>query len=154
MIHFRISSGETPNNWASKRVHVLFELAEVAGPLRRLGQADVLFALPTHRVEQHDAEWRDDSAMASGKWPERGRRALAGDDARRLQAAKLDQRHQRNRAIRAAAGRIEIDRALAARFDAQQPIGQFRFAIGQIADDRDFDRSFVVVPVTHFGITL
>ena len=58
-----------------------------------------------------------------------------------FRSAQLDQRHQRDGAIRAAAGRIEVDRALTAGLDAEQPIGQLGFAIGQIADDRDFNRS-------------
>ena len=125
-------------------VHFLFELAEVAGPFGRFREADVFFALPAHRMEQHHAVGRDDPPLAGGERPERGRRAFAGDDARGLDVAELDQRHQRDGAIRAAARRIEVDRALAARLDAQQAVGQFGFAVGQIADDRNFDRLFFV----------
>ena len=51
-------------------VHVLFELPEVPGPLGRLGQADVLFALPPHGVEQQHAARRDHPPLARGKRPQ------------------------------------------------------------------------------------
>ena len=144
MIHLSHHLGRNAEQLSQQRVHVLLELAEVAGPFGSFGQADVLFALPAHRVKQHHAERRDDPAVAGGERPKCGRRALARDDAGRLQIAQLDQRHQRDGTVRAAAGRIEVDRALAARLDAEQPIGQLGFAIGQIADDRDFNRSLFV----------
>ena len=89
----------------------------MAGPFGRFREADVFFALPPHRVEQHHAEGRDDAAAAGGKGPKRGRRTFARHDSGRLHVAQLDQRHQRDGAVRAAAGRIEINRALAARLE-------------------------------------
>ena len=122
-----------------ERVHVLFELAEMAGPLGGLGEADVFFALPAHGVKEHHAKGRDNSSHTGGEGPERGRGAFAGDDAGRSDAAELDEGHQGDGAIGAAAGRIEVDGAFAARLDAQEAIGEFGFAVGQIADDGDFD---------------
>jgi len=132
----------------------LLELREMARPFGRFGQTDVFFALPAHRMKEHHAERRHDAAMARSEGPQRGRRALAGDDAGRLEVSHFDQRHQRYGTIRAAAGRVEINRALAALLDAEQSIREVGFTISEIADDRDFNRSLFVLAVGHYKLIL
>src|SRR4051794_41524373 len=126
----------------------------MARPFRSFRQADVFFALPTHWVEQHHTERRDDSAVAGSEWPKCGRRTLACDYAGRFKIPHLDQCHQRNSAIRTAAGRVEINRALATWLDAEQPIREIGFAIGEIADDRNFNRSIFLLAVGHYRVIL
>jgi len=100
-------------------VHLLFEMPKVAGPFGRFSEADVFFALPAHRVKQHHTVGSDDPPLAGSERPEGGGGTFAGDDAGRPDIAELNQRHQRYGAVGAAARRIEVDRAFAARLDAQ-----------------------------------
>ena len=71
-----------PQLLREQTIHVLFEASKVAGPLRGLGELDVLVTLPFHRMEQQDAVVRDQAARASRQRPQRGRRTLARHDAR------------------------------------------------------------------------
>ncbi len=100
-------------------------------------------------MEQQHAEWCDDAPATGRERPQGRRRALAGHDARGPQVPQLDQRHQRHGAVRAAARRIKVDRALAAWLDAQQAVGQIGFAVGQIAVDRNLNGSFFLAAPLH-----
>jgi hypothetical protein len=61
--------------------------------------------------------------------------------ARRADAAQPHERDERHRAIGAAAGRIEIDRAFTPGLDAEQAVGHVRLVVGEITDDRDLQRA-------------
>src|SRR4051794_24693185 len=92
--------------------------------------------------------------MAGGERPKCSRRALTRDDPGRLEISHLNQRHQRDGTIRTAAGRVEVDRTLATLLDAEQPICQIGFTVREIADDRDFNRSFFLLAVGHYRLIL
>ena len=49
----------------------------MAGPFGGLAQSDIFLALPFHRMKQQNAEGRDQSTLAGGEGPERGRRTFA-----------------------------------------------------------------------------
>src|SRR5688500_9029707 len=102
-----------------QRVHILLELAEMASPLSRLGEADILLTLPPHRVEQHNAKWSDDSPPTGRKWPQRRRRTFARDDAGGPNIPQFNQCHQRHSAVRATARRIKVNCDLATGGDSE-----------------------------------
>ena len=54
-------------------VHFPFQKREMPSPLGCFREADVFLALPFHRVEQQHAQRRDQTSLANGPGPDRGR---------------------------------------------------------------------------------
>ena len=84
---------------------------------------------------------RDKPAAAGGENPKCGGGTLADNDAGRVHVAQDEQTGQRIGGVGRAAGRVEIQNALAAGRGIEDFFGDIGFALGQIAADGDLERA-------------